>query len=513
MKQNAFVKGAIVLILFNLIGKIIGAVYRIPLANLLGSVGIGEYQLVFPLYSLMLAISVSGIPVAISKIVSEYNSRGMYGDVKKLIRISLCYLFIVSLVCVAIVVFGAKFISQLQGNSDIYLCYYGIAPAILFVALLSVFRGYFQGCLNMIPTALSNVIEQIGRLFLGLYFANKLIKFGVVYGVLGAIIGISLSEFITLLFLVVYYLIFAKKKKYVYERTFLTGKDISKQLISTALPITIGGIASPVTSIIDSLLVVNLLIFIGFNSDYATSLLGLQSGVVDPLINIPIVIAVSISSSILPNLTDIYIKKEKSKVEILIKRAFQITLSVAVACSVCFVIFGKQILLFLYGKTLTGEELIISTKLLFLGGINLIFLSLVYVSTSILQAMGKQQLTAKSILIGSVVKILLTLILVGIKEINIFGAMISGAVSYIVIFCINYNKIKKEIGLKLSDILFAIAIQESLVCLFAFVANRIFSVKFGGNVALFSGGAVAVIIFFVTYYILYLVEKPKLISS
>lgn len=512
MRQNGFVRGAFILVLFNLMGKVIGAIYRIPLANLLGSVGIGEYQLVFPLYSLMLAISVSGIPVAISRIVSEYNSRGLHGDVRRLIKVAFCYLAIVSFVCLVLLVIGARFIAGIQGNLDIYLCYYGIAPAILFVALLSVFRGYFQGCLNMIPTALSGLIEQIGRLVFGLFLASKFVKFGTIYGVLGAVVGISISELFALIFLGIYYIFHSRRKwqkiKAVYKR-----KAISKQLIQTALPITIGGIASPITSIIDSLLVVNLLMFVGFSSDNATSLLGLQSGIVDPLINIPIVIAVSISSSMLPNLTNFYVKNDKLEVKSLIEKALQISLSIALACSICYVIFGRQILEFLYSKTLSIEELAISSKLLILGGGNLVFLSLVYISSSILQAIGKQRLAARSILIGSLVKIVLTSGLVLIREINILGAMISGGVSYIVVFLINLKNIKKSFQFDMSKLIFNISIQECLVCLAAFFVNLILGAKYSGKIALFGGGIIAVFVFVLSYYVLFFEKKPKKISS
>ena len=512
MKLNGFVKGAVILVVFNLIGKVIGAVYRIPLANLLGPVGIGEYQLVFPLYSLMLAISVSGIPVAISRIVSEFNSRGRFGDVKKLIRTAILWLVGISATCIFIVVVCARFIAKIQGNSQIYVCYYGIAPAILFVALLSVFRGYFQGRLNMIPTALSGLIEQIGRLIFGLYFAGKLVGFGTVYGVLGAIIGISVSELIALIFLFIYYIFFTKKHSKNTSSVF-GRKEISKKLIQTALPITVGGLASPITSIVDSLLVVNLLIFTGYSSGVATSLLGLQSGIVEPLINIPIVIAVSISSSILPNITKAYVKKDRQEMRSLIEKAFQITLSVVLACAICYVVFGKQILEFLYAKTLSSKEFIISTKLLFLGGINLIFLSLVYVSASILQGMEKQKIAAKSILIGSVIKIVLTLVLVVIKNVNIYGAMISGGVSYFAVFMMNYRHIKAETEARITNLFFNLAIQEFLVCMFAFFSNWGFGVVFGTKIALFAGGIISVVIFAISYYVLFLNEKPKIISS
>lgn len=512
MRQSGFVKGAFILVLFNLIGKVIGAVYRIPLANLLGSVGIGEYQLVFPLYSLMLSISVSGIPVAISRMVSEYNSRGLYGDIRRLIKLVFSYLVGISIVCLILLVVGARFIADIQGNSDIYLCYYGIAPAILFVALLSVFRGYFQGHLNMVPTAMSGLIEQIGRLIFGLFLASKFVKYGTIYGVLGAVVGISISELFALLFLGVYY-IFHSKKRLGKTKAIYRSKAISRQLLQTALPITLGGIASPITSIIDSLLMVNLLIFVGFGSDHATSLLGLQSGIVDPLINIPIVIAVSISSSMLPNLTNVYVKNEKTEIKALIEKAFQITLSVALACAICYVIFGRQILEFLYSKTLSSEELLISTRLLILGGFNLVFLSLVYISSSILQAVGKQRQAARSILVGSLVKIVFTVALVSIKEINILGAMISGGISYFVAFLINFRNIKKACEFDMSKLIFNIAIQECLVCLFAFFVNWFLIGRYSGQTALFVGGIVSVLVFVLSYYVLLFEKKPKKISS
>lgn len=508
--KNGFIKGAIVLVIFNMIGKIIGAIYRIPLGNLLGAEGIGKYQLVFPLYSLILSISISGIPVAISKIVAEYNSKGQFGDSKKLLKLSLTYLFFVSLALAFAIGLCSKFIAKLQGNPEIYICYYGIAPAVLFVGVLSVFRGYFQGNLNMLPTALSNLVEQVGKLVFGLYFANSLIKFGVVYGVLGALIGISVSEFIALIFLAVYYLIYRKRHNFESVSN-LTKRGITKQLLGTSLPITLGGMAGPITAIIDSLLVVNLLIFSGFESSEATSLLGLQSGIVDPLINIPIVIAVAISASLLPNISNVHtvsIEEEKN----LIEKAFQIVLSVSLVCAICFVIFGKQIIEFLYGKTLTFEEIAVAVKLLFLGAFNLILLSLVQVSSGILQGIGKQNLTVKSIAIGSAVKIILTVTLVSFKKINILGAMISGGISYLVVFIINYSRIKKETEAQLNNVLYGVIVQGCLVCLFAYFTNILLELAFGSNIALFGAGVVAVIIFVVTYYILFVMERHQTIS-
>lgn len=509
MKNNGFVKGALILLVCNLIGKVIGAVYRIPLANMLGTEGIGKYQLIFPLYALLLSISSSGIPVAISKIVAEYNSKGMFEDVRKLLKLAKTYLCIISLVAVVIIIFFARSIAKIQGNPDIYFCYYAIAPAILFVGILSVYRGFFQGNLNMLPSALSNLFEQLGKLIFSLILARMMISRGIEFGIFGALLGVSISELLALIFLSVYYL-FSRKNKC---SAMLGSRQISHQLFSNAFPITLGNLAGPLTAIIDSLLIVNLLRNIGFNSDKATSLLGLQSGIVDPIINIPIVLSISIAASLLPNLANLFVKGESKAVKQTIEKAFQITLSVALVCAVCFVIFGKQILMFLYGKNLNGSELITASKLLFLGGINLLFLSLVQVSSGMLQGMGKQNLTVKTIVFGSIIKIVLTIGLVSVKQVNILGAMISGGVSYLVVFALNYVQIKKLTTARISNVFMETIVQCCLVCMFAYFSNRLFCMALGGTIALFAGGLVSIVIFLVTYYTLFLVDKSRSFSS
>ena len=242
-------------------------------------------------------------------------------------------------------------------------------------------------------------------------------------------------------------------------------------------------------------------------------LLGLQSGIVDPIINIPIVISISISASLLPNLAKAYASGEKLEVKALIEKAMQITLSVSLVCAISFVIFGKQILMFLYGASLDKSQLLVSTKLLFLGGINLLFLSLVQVSSGILHGMGKQVFTVKTLLVGSVIKIILTIILVSVKNINILGAMVSGGISYLVVFVLNYKQIQKESLARLSNVMFGVVVQSCFVCLFAYFSNMLFKMVLGGSVALFAGGIVSVIIFLVTYYTLFLMDKTQRISS
>lgn len=511
MKNNTLLKGTALLIICNLIGKILGAVYRIPLAKILGPVGIGMYQLVFPLYCLILTISTSGMPIAISKLVAEYNSRDEKLNSRKILKISFLILTIVSFVGSLLVIVGARFISIAQGNIDIYICYYAIAPAILFVGMLSALRGYFQGNLLMFPTAISSLIEQVVKMIVGLFLAGKLLEFGVEYAVLGAIVGISISELFAVLFLIVCYL-FVKGKKIKNENQKSLGfKVLTKEIFSLAMPVTMGGLIAPITSMVDSLLVINILMWTGFSNVYSTTLLGLQSGIVEPLVNIPVIISISIATVVLPNISKHMAENAKEKANGVIENAFQLSLSISLACAICFVIFGRQILSFLYGSSFAEGELYIATKLLFLGSLNIIFLSLVQVSASVLQGLGYSKIPVKSLLIGCAIKIVLDVVLISIKNINIYGSIIAGAVCYVVVFIINYSKIKKITQIKLNNSVFYLSIQACFVCLFAYASNVLFGLVFSEFISMFVAGIITVAVFFVTYYIFFICDNntPK----
>lgn len=507
--SRTFFNGAIILIIFNILGKIIGAIYRIPLARILGGVGMGQYQLVFPIYCLILTLSTSGIPSSISKMVAEFNIKKEYGNSKKLLWISTLLLSFISVVGFIFVIFFAKNIASFQGNSDTYICFYGIAPAIIFVGVISAFRGFFQGNLKMTPTAISMLIEQVFKMIFGLVLANYFSRFSVTASVFGALVGITISEFASFLFLLIYYVVYRKKMRYFDSGNVIDNKKIRNRLLKLSIPITFGGLITPITAMVDSFLVINLLIFSGFSSISATGLLGLQAGVVEPLINLPVVISISVATALLPNISSLMAQNSNEKVNELIQKSFQISLCISIACALCYIIFGKQILFFLYGKSFEEYELLTATKLLFFGSANILFLSLVQITAGILNGLGKPNLTVKSLIIGCMFKIVLEVILVSVKQINIFGVTISAGICYFIVFTLNYRQIKKLTGIKIMEIYSKVAIQECFVCLFAFFGKQFFDIIFSESVSMFIAGTLTVTIFFVTYYVFFILNKSS----
>ncbi len=208
MKKNLkyLFTGAGMLAVCSVLGKLLGAMYRIPLTNVLGGEGMGLYQMVFPLYTLLLTVSSGGLPVAISRIVAVKMSDNDERGAAKVLNVSLVALFVIGLVGSVLLAALSAPLARLQGNGDATMAYLGISPAVLLVAILSCYRGYYQGRENMLPSAASQLIEQVVKLVFGLWFAKALMPKGVAYGVLGALLGVSASELIAVVALMLTYL-------------------------------------------------------------------------------------------------------------------------------------------------------------------------------------------------------------------------------------------------------------------------------------------------------------------
>jgi stage V sporulation protein B len=238
-------------------------------------------------------------------------------------------------------------------------------------------------------------------------------------------------------------------------------------------------------------------------------LLGLQSGVVEPLVNIPVIISVSISASILPNVSRLVAKhNSRSSVELkgLIEKAYQICLSISVACFICFIIFGRQALDFLYGNSFDKSELLVGTRLLFFGAINIVFLSLVQVTTGIMQGIGEHKYAVKSLMFGSGIKLVSETVLLLIKSINIYGVVISGGLCYVVVLLLNYKKIKHVSGASLKESVLFVSVQSAVICLVAYLSNMLFVFVFNETISMFIAGMITVAVFAASYYVLFVMR-------
>lgn len=448
MKKNNLISGALVLVVASVFCKFLGAVAKIPLNNILTAEGVGLYQLIFPLYTLLLVVSSSGIPVAISKMVANSKSES---KCKEIISVALKSMLKISVMCLIVLLVFSGVIASMQGNSQLWICYVIISPAIVFVSVVSVFRGYFQGKSNFKPTAISQIVEQVVKVSVSLLLALYLSRFGIIESVIGAVVGISISEFSAFIFLFVAYKKSRKKEPEILEKVSeIEIKQIKSELRTNTLTITLTSIILPLLAMLDSILYVNMLGMNGYSSQSATAFFGVESGMVGALLNLPIILSISLSSAIIPCLTIEDFEKRKDKVAEKCKIAFKFVLWFILPCVVVFFLFSEPILNFLFGSALhsSGELQKFAVLLLSLTSFEMILISFMQISIAVYQAKNMEKFPLKIMIVAGGVKLLTTILLLTIPKLCIYSISISTIVFYLIGYVCLYAKLKKDLKIK-----------------------------------------------------------------
>lgn len=471
MRRQSFVLSAIILTLGGFFAKAIGAIYKIPLTNILGSSGMGVYYLIFPIYSLVIAFCSSGISVALSTEVAKCRKIHHRYNEQKLLRVSLIFTFIISVVISIIIVLLSSLLAEMQGNMNAKAGYIAIAPAIILSSLIATVRGYFQGIENMVPTTVSMVIEQIVKLTIGLILAHKLCIYGIEYAVLGAILGVTVSEVIALIIIVFNFLSYKGQLDYNYRNKFYKNKSkigvfgviketrhnlkkfnmssncmlskvyicnsknirystkvAIKKLMGVALPCTFSSILIPISTMLDSFMIINLLVSSGYSLVVSTSLYGIWGGIIQALISLPTIIVSAISTAIVPALSGLVVRNDTNEIKNKIAFYIKLTLVLSLAMFIVFYVFAEDMLKFLYGDALRTDiidEFYYATKMLKISSLTIIYYAFLQTFTAILQTIGKSHVPFFAMLVSLLIRTGLLYVLVSITSINIFGVVIA----------------------------------------------------------------------------------------
>lgn len=456
MSKKSFVKGAAILAVAGLIAKAIGALFRIPLMNIIGTEGMGIYQLAYPIYAFLLVISTSGIPTAISKLVSERIAVGDQRGAYRVFRTSFKLLFIIGIVTSLILLVGSPIFAKMQGNESGVYALMAIAPSLFFVSLMSSYRGYFQGLQHMTPTALSQIVEQFGKLIMGLTFASLWIDKGPEYGAAGALLGVTLSEVAGLALVMGMYKnrrgeIFhniRRAPKFGYQED---ERVVISKILSIAIPVTIGSSIMPIVNFTDSIVVINRLKAIGYAQSQATRLYGMLTGGANPIISFPSIFTIALAMSLVPAISESYAKGDWAEIRKRSTIGIKLTTFIGFPATAGIAILSTPIIELLY-RNMDRAEAVATGNLLSILAIGVVFLTLIQTLTAILQGVDKVIIPVRNLAIGAVVKIVLTIILVGVPSINIKGAAIGTLVCYGVaamldfIAVVKYARIDFRIG-------------------------------------------------------------------
>ena len=424
--QRRLASGVTALTISVLIVKIIGLIYKIPLLKLLGTQGMGYFNVAYEIYALFFVISTAGLPVAVSIMVSENLALGRGRNVKKIQKTSFLVFFVFGLLGTLIMCFGASVFSKLLGDSQAKLSILAISPTVFFVCVSGAVRGYFQGIQNMKPTAVSQVVEAFGKLFLGMLFAALAKRAGHHVSVCAAfaVLGLAVGSLLSML-----YLLLMKSISHVqhpnaglFAYTDSVGR-ILYRLAFLAIPITLSSSLSVFTRIVDMGMILRRLQAIGYESSVSAAAYGCYSTLAIPLYNIPSSLVAGISLSLIPILTEKAENHDDARGSELVASSLKMCLFFSLPCAVGMAVFANPILSLLFMGE--HEAVASATPMLALLAFSVCSSCLMGITNAILQAYRKATLPIVSMLVGTVLKIVSSYFLMGLPQIGIHGAAIS----------------------------------------------------------------------------------------
>lgn len=442
-KQNTMFGGVAILAFGIAIVKVIGALFKIPLFNVLGETGAADFNNAYNIYAVLLTISTAGLPVALSKTVSEANTLGRYNQKQAVFRVAMTAFLIMGAASFLIMWFGADWLAaQVLSNSHAAPGIRALAPAVVCVGCLSAFRGYAQGHMNMVPTSVSQIIEALCKLFLGLGFAMLIMNLDLAgipaeektsYAAAGAITGVTVGTVLAVLYMAVNYLRGRDRYLRVGEDTPQGSGAILSRLMYIALPITLSTSLVPIINVVDTALVQGQLQgALGMTEQASRALYGNYTVAVS-LHNLPGSFMTAITAAIIPAVSASLAKKDMEGSARITGSVLRVTTLLALPMGVGLLALAKPIMKLLYPSYDAG----LTGPMLAVLGPAAACVCLVLVCNAVFQANGHVFLPIATTLLGGVVKIVVNYVLVAIPQVNIYGAPVGTLACYMTVLVLD----------------------------------------------------------------------------
>lgn len=418
---QSFIAGALIISAGGFISKILGAVYRIPLTNVLGGEGMGIYQMVYPLYCILLTVSASGIPTGISRLISSGKGQGAEKQAFRLYGA-------VGLIGSLIMFLLSDALASVQGEPAISLCCKLLSPSVFFVSLLSVVRGYFQGRGNMFPTAATEISEQVIKVAIGVGL-SYMFRDNMPIAVASTLLAVTLSEVISTGLAALWY--FGKRDK---RPLYAVPSVPVKNILRFTVPLTLTAIALPASQLIESIVAVRLLKEITEN---ATALYGIFSGCAITIINLPVSVCYGLAASSIPQISPLAesgdIKGAKSKAY----RAILITFAVALPAAAGLYFTAPLATRLIFGS-LEGAEKELLINLIKILAVSSVTQSLVQTSSACLTALGSPVKSTVTQWSTAILRVALAAVLIKFTSLSIAGAAWAANAAYLVATFMNF---------------------------------------------------------------------------
>ncbi len=432
--KNSFLKGFTWLAVGNLVAKLFGGIYKIILTNIIGGQNIGVYQQLLPVYSFVIVLTSVGVPLGVSKMLANID------DKEKAFKSTKIIFLVYSCVLASMLALLSKVFANGHGNGRYWVVYILLTPAVVLSSLSAVYKGYFQAVGNFKPTAISNILEQIAKIVVGIGIIALFVSasfWQIIFAILAIVVG-ELVAFVVLRNM--------KKGGTAGSITFVDIKFYFQKLVKNVLPIMLTGLVLPLTNLIDSFLVVRLLNKT-FSPSESVYLYGLQTGVVGTLCNLPATITFAIVSVLVPSLTKDFAGGNERSFERKFQLAFKCVLAITIPCVLFLIVYPQNIIGLIYGGNLNAFNMngqVISSKLLIVSSANIVFSCLATLFAMCLQSRNVRYLPIMNSVFGAVIKLVLETIFIPYPSLNIVSFGLSSVLGNLAIMILNFYVLTRE---------------------------------------------------------------------
>lgn len=495
---NEFLVQGSILAAAGMISRIIGMVYRIPLLNIMGRTGQGFYEIAYQIYSIALILTSYSLPLAVSKLVSARLSKGEEKNAYRIFKTALIFAAMVGGIVSFVIFFGADFIAG--DISKMAMSAFGLrvlAPGLIIVAVMGVLRGYFQGRGSMVPTAVSQIVEQIVHAIVSIIGASILLKYGQsvaaekgnklygpAYSAAGATLGVIVGGLVALILLIlIFYAYKNKLRKKMYQDRHAHKESyrfLLRVLVLTIAPVILSSTIYNIQNVIDSTMFTSIMNAQGYSQKYAADLVG-SLGQYYTLFNVPLFVANALGSSIVPPLVRAYENKDTEQVHRKIELAMRMAMLIAIPSAVAFIVIPKQMLDLIWGSI----DNTVAANLFRIGAISIVFYSVSTLTSAVLQGVNKMMCPVKNATISLLVHIVALFLMMVICHWTIYAVVASKVIFGLLICILNARDLHAAVGYvqekKKTFILPAVA--AIIMGVVVFIVQFVFALVAGARIA------------------------------
>lgn len=512
-RRQSFLHGAVILGVATVVVKLIGAMFKIPLTNLIGGVGMGDFTIAYDIFRPLNSLAIAGLPVAVSKLVSEQAATGRLRDARKILHLSTLLFLVTGAAGFVVMFFGARLLAGFLKSPDSYLTIAALSPAVFFCCMMSAYRGYYQGLKNMYPTALSQMVEAAVKLLCGIALSVLFMAFArgslasgesvlhtlypgasqdevMVYqfGAVGAVLGVALSTLAGTVFLFLRHHLGGDgltREELAACPPPASSRVLLKRMVLIAVPVCLGSVATHLTTLIDLMSIMNRLdhamtgnaqallsmyqglIPQGYSvTDVSKYLYGSYSGIAVNIFNLVPSLTTTLGVSILPAVAGAFATRNLPEVKRNVESVLRVTAMVAIPAGLGFMALSEPITMLLYGSK--PMEAMIAAPLLRSLGLSVIFVSLTTPINAVLQAVGRVSVPVKLMVLGGALKLAVNFVLVGIPTVNIQGAPVGTAACYLLIVLLSLWVLRRATSVQISYLrVFGKPLLAGIACAFA----------------------------------------------